>query len=234
MLVSAAGLAGDDDARACTPPTGRAALWLALVGVGSGMFNSPNTAAMMGAVPAHRRGIAAGARTLLQNTGAVLSIAFVLAIVTSAVPEGDAVRRSSPASPQGLSRAEARAVHRQHARRAVGARRDLAASAPACACCAPPTTSRRREARGRLATPSADAADAERRAMSASARPSRAERAPERPRDLRIGDVARARRHDAAHDPLLRGDRPAARGAGAPVRARTACTPRPRSSACAR
>jgi hypothetical protein len=51
------------------------------------MFNSPNTAAMMGAVPAHRRGIAAGARTLVQNTGAVLSIAFVLAIVTSAVPK---------------------------------------------------------------------------------------------------------------------------------------------------
>jgi hypothetical protein len=42
---------------------------------------------MMGAVPAQRRGIAAGARTLVQNTGAVLSIAFVLAIVTSAVPK---------------------------------------------------------------------------------------------------------------------------------------------------
>jgi hypothetical protein len=41
----------------------------------------------MGAVPAFRRGVAAGARTLLQNTGAVLSIAFVLAIVTSAVPK---------------------------------------------------------------------------------------------------------------------------------------------------
>jgi hypothetical protein len=51
------------------------------------MFNSPNTAAMMGTVPPNRRGIAAGARTLLQNTGAVLSIAFVLAIVTSAVPK---------------------------------------------------------------------------------------------------------------------------------------------------
>jgi EmrB/QacA subfamily drug resistance transporter len=62
-------------------------LWLLIVGVGSGMFNSPNTAAMMGTVPARRRGIAAGARTLLQNTGAVLSIAFVLAIVTSAVPK---------------------------------------------------------------------------------------------------------------------------------------------------
>jgi hypothetical protein len=42
---------------------------------------------MMGTVPSHRRGIAAGARTMLQNTGAVISIAFVLAIVTSAVPK---------------------------------------------------------------------------------------------------------------------------------------------------
>ena len=40
---------------------------------------------MMGTVPANRRGIAAGARTMLQNTGAVISIAFVLAIVTSSV-----------------------------------------------------------------------------------------------------------------------------------------------------
>ena len=51
------------------------------------MFNSPNTAAMMGVVPVHRRGIAAGARMMLQNTGAVISIAFVLAVVTAAVPK---------------------------------------------------------------------------------------------------------------------------------------------------
>jgi hypothetical protein len=50
------------------------------------MFNSPNTAAMMGVVPVHRRGIAAGARVMLQNTGAVISIAFVMAVVTSAIP----------------------------------------------------------------------------------------------------------------------------------------------------
>jgi EmrB/QacA subfamily drug resistance transporter len=61
-------------------------IFMFIVGIGSGMFNSPNTAAMMGAVKAHRRGIAAGARVLVQNTGAVISIAFVLAIVTSAVP----------------------------------------------------------------------------------------------------------------------------------------------------
>jgi EmrB/QacA subfamily drug resistance transporter len=61
--------------------------YMFIVGLGSGMFNSPNTAAMMGTVKPHRRGIAAGARVLVQNTGAVISIAFVLAIVTSAVPK---------------------------------------------------------------------------------------------------------------------------------------------------
>ncbi len=60
---------------------------LLTVGIGSGLFNSPNTAAMMGAVAPQRRGIAAGARTMLQNTGAVVSIAFVMAIVTAAVPK---------------------------------------------------------------------------------------------------------------------------------------------------
>ena len=86
MLVSAAGLALMTTLQVGTAYW-QSALWLLLVGIGSGMFNSPNTAAMMGVVPAHRRGIAAGARTLLQNTGAVLSIAFVLAIVTAAIPK---------------------------------------------------------------------------------------------------------------------------------------------------
>ena len=62
-------------------------IYMFIVGIGSGMFNSPNTAAMMGTVAPHRRGIAAGARVLVQNTGAVISIAFVLAVVTSAVPK---------------------------------------------------------------------------------------------------------------------------------------------------
>jgi MFS family permease len=62
-------------------------VFMFIVGIGSGMFNSPNTAAMMGSVAASRRGIAAGARVLVQNTGAVISIAFVLAVVTSSVPK---------------------------------------------------------------------------------------------------------------------------------------------------
>src|SRR3954454_794109 len=86
MLVSAIALAAMTSLQADSPYW-QSTLWLALVGIGSGMFNSPNTAAMMGTVPANRRGVAAGARMMLQNTGAVLSIAFVLAIVTSSVPK---------------------------------------------------------------------------------------------------------------------------------------------------
>jgi EmrB/QacA subfamily drug resistance transporter len=86
MLLSAIGLAGMTTLDVHTAYW-QSALLLLTVGVGSGMFNSPNTAAMMGTVPPHRRGVAAGARTLLQNTGAVLSIAFVMAIVTSAIPK---------------------------------------------------------------------------------------------------------------------------------------------------
>jgi EmrB/QacA subfamily drug resistance transporter len=86
MLVTATGLAlmTTLDRNTSYWPAGA---YMLIVGIGSGMFNSPNTAAMMGSVAAHRRGIAAGARVLVQNTGAVISIAFVLAVVTSSVPK---------------------------------------------------------------------------------------------------------------------------------------------------
>jgi EmrB/QacA subfamily drug resistance transporter len=86
MVISAAALALMTTLQAHSPDW-QSMLWLLLVGIGSGMFNSPNTAAMMGTVPTNRRGIAAGARMMLQNTGAVISIAFVLAIITAAVPK---------------------------------------------------------------------------------------------------------------------------------------------------
>jgi EmrB/QacA subfamily drug resistance transporter len=86
MLVQAVGLALMTTLQRDTTYLA-SGVYMLIVGVGSGMFNSPNTAAMMGTVPAHRRGIAAGARVLVQNTGAVISIAFVLAVVTSSVPK---------------------------------------------------------------------------------------------------------------------------------------------------
>lgn len=85
LVVSAAGMAGMATLQVGTPYW-LTALWLLISGIGSGMFNSPNTAAMMGAVPVHRRGIAGSTRMMLQNTGSVLSIAVLLAIVTHGVP----------------------------------------------------------------------------------------------------------------------------------------------------
>jgi EmrB/QacA subfamily drug resistance transporter len=86
MLVQAVGLALMTTLERDTTYWASCA-YMFIVGIGSGMFNSPNTAAMMGTVAPHRRGIAAGARVLVQNTGAVISIAFVLAVVTSSVPK---------------------------------------------------------------------------------------------------------------------------------------------------
>jgi EmrB/QacA subfamily drug resistance transporter len=104
MVVSAAGLAGMTMLQADTSYWW-SALWLAVVGTGSGLFMSPNTAAMMGEVPVHRRGIAAGARVMLQNTGAVISIAFVLAVVTAAVPK-DVLFKIFSGLASGLSSAQ--------------------------------------------------------------------------------------------------------------------------------
>ena len=86
MVVTALGLALMTTLQPHSPYW-QSSLWLLIVGIGSGLFNSPNTAAMMGTVAPERRGIAAGARTMLQNTGAVISIAFVLAVMTSAIPK---------------------------------------------------------------------------------------------------------------------------------------------------
>jgi MFS family permease len=86
MVVTAAGLALMTTLQPGSSYVASAA-WLLLVGIGSGMFNSPNTAAMMGTVPAARRGIAAGTRVMVQNTGAVISIAFVMAIVAASIPK---------------------------------------------------------------------------------------------------------------------------------------------------
>jgi MFS family permease len=104
MLVTALGLAGMTTLQ-IQSAFWQSALWLAIVGLGSGMFNSPNTAAMMGTVPVHRRGIAAGARMMLQNTGAVISIAFVLAVVTAAVPK-DVLFKIFSGLTSGLSQAK--------------------------------------------------------------------------------------------------------------------------------
>ncbi len=56
---------------------------LAVLGTGNGLFNSPNTSAVMGSVPPNRRGVAAGMRTLLNNTGQTMAISIAMVILST-------------------------------------------------------------------------------------------------------------------------------------------------------
>ncbi|MGZ3716176.1 MAG: MFS transporter [Ktedonobacterales bacterium] len=85
LIVSAIGLAGMALIQLDTPYWYIATVML-IMGIGSGLFNSPNTSAIMASVRPGQRGVAAGTRTMLMNTGGIFSIAFALAIVASTLP----------------------------------------------------------------------------------------------------------------------------------------------------
>jgi hypothetical protein len=57
------------------------ALLIALNGIGSGMFASPNSSSIMGSVPASDRGAASGMRSTFQNSGTALSIGVVFTLM---------------------------------------------------------------------------------------------------------------------------------------------------------
>jgi len=65
-------------------------LMIFLIGIGNGMFASPNTASIMNSVPPQHRGVASGMRSTLQNAGQTMSIAIFFTIVivslTSSLP----------------------------------------------------------------------------------------------------------------------------------------------------
>lgn len=107
MIVSAVGLLGMGTLIEVNTPYWQIALWQAVVGVGAGVFNSPNSRSIMNAVKPGRRGIASGTRTLLTNAGAVLSIAFAISIVTDAIPRSETFEIFSGSSHGGLSVAQA-------------------------------------------------------------------------------------------------------------------------------
>ncbi len=58
------------------------ALLLFMLGIGQGMFSSPNTSSIMGSVPAEQRGAASGMRATFQNSGSLVSIGIFFSIVT--------------------------------------------------------------------------------------------------------------------------------------------------------
>jgi hypothetical protein len=57
------------------------ALMIALNGIGSGMFASPNSSSIMGSVPAADRGAASGMRATFQNSGTAVSIGVVFTLM---------------------------------------------------------------------------------------------------------------------------------------------------------
>lgn len=63
------------------------ALLMVLIGIGSGLFGSPNTNAIMSSVVTERRGIAAATNIMLMNTGQMLSISIAFPLVLSRIPQ---------------------------------------------------------------------------------------------------------------------------------------------------
>ncbi len=66
-----------------TTPFSVVAAYLALAGLGIGVFISPNTSALMGDAPRNRQGIAAGILATARNVGMVLGVGMAGAILTT-------------------------------------------------------------------------------------------------------------------------------------------------------
>ncbi|MCY9698110.1 MFS transporter [Paenibacillus alginolyticus] len=67
-------------------PYGATACGMLLIGIGTGLFLTPNTMEIMSSVPENNRGVANGLRSMLYNLGQVLSTALSLTIVSAALP----------------------------------------------------------------------------------------------------------------------------------------------------
>jgi EmrB/QacA subfamily drug resistance transporter len=89
MLVLALGLA---TIAYLTPngSLGAIAGGLAIIGLGIGLFASPNNSALMGAAPRHRQGIAAGVLATARNAGMVLGVGLAGAVFTTILARGGA------------------------------------------------------------------------------------------------------------------------------------------------
>jgi EmrB/QacA subfamily drug resistance transporter len=90
MLVQTAGLVALSRIGLETP-IAYVVAGLVVVGLGIGLFSSPNTSAALGTVPAERRGVASGVLGTARNVGMMLGIALagaVLSTVSLGVSEG--------------------------------------------------------------------------------------------------------------------------------------------------
>jgi EmrB/QacA subfamily drug resistance transporter len=76
-------------------PLSYIALALATVGFGTGVFVSPNTSALLGAAPLHRRGIASGIMATARNVGMVLGVGLAGAVFTTVQAQAQAANSAT-------------------------------------------------------------------------------------------------------------------------------------------
>ena len=85
LMVSLVGLAGLALMQYDTPYW-VLAVWMFVNGFGSGLFQPPNTSAIMAAVPFERRGVASSMRAFLGNAGMVISMTISLPLLITTIP----------------------------------------------------------------------------------------------------------------------------------------------------
>ncbi len=78
------------------------AVLLFILGVGQGMFSSPNTSSVMGSVPADQRGVASGMRATFQNSGSLVSIGVFFSLITAGLAASLPVTLFSGLTKQGV------------------------------------------------------------------------------------------------------------------------------------
>jgi MFS family permease len=82
------------------------ALILLLLGLGMGLFSSPNTSSIMSSVPADDRGVASGMRSTLQNSGMVISMILFFSIIIFALADAMPAALAQGLRQAGLSDAD--------------------------------------------------------------------------------------------------------------------------------
>ena len=85
LIISMAGLIGLGFMQYDTPYW-VLAVWMLVHGFGSGLFQPPNTSAIMAAVPVERRGLASSMRAFFNNTGMVISMTIALPLLIGMIP----------------------------------------------------------------------------------------------------------------------------------------------------
>ncbi len=86
------------------------ALLLFVVGIGMGLFASPNTSSVMSSVPAENRGVSSGMLATLQNSGMLFSMAFFFTIVIIGLSSSLPATLQSGLVGAGLPAASARVI----------------------------------------------------------------------------------------------------------------------------